>query len=300
MKYVSPFALFANESAKPNPGGELSTCWANEFKDADEGLTVVQLAPFGSFPNVQGLQVFHPKDAANITSDIIANVKMRVGPGLPWYVGHPDHPLHRDKYKDGLAYGRIKALEARSDANCPACAAFMANSQNGNEPCREHGLFAKVKFNEAGKKLIANEAYDAHSVNWRLRKQKDGWHPFSLKSVGFTNEPNIPVPAITSANELCDCEWAGDEDLTAAHFKKLAGVRMMANACGTDEEAKYQTMKNSFGPWQDWDACILHMTTKGGYDMEAAKNVCGRLKADLEGANAIPEQFKRLAKMRKK
>jgi hypothetical protein len=37
-----------------------------------------------------------------------------------------------------------------------------------------------------------------------------------------------------------------------------------------------------FGPFEDWDACMEHMTTKGGYDEETAKKVCGQMKADLE------------------
>ncbi len=227
---VSRFLTFANESPKPNPAGEPSWAFANEFKDAENDETLVQLAPFGSFPNVQGLQVFTPADAKAVAGDFVANAKMLVGMGAPWYVGHPDHPMHRERYKDTSAYGRVKGLEARSDTACGKCRDFMGNSQNGFDPCAEHGLFARVKFNAKGKTAIANEEFHGHSVNWRLRKGKDGWHPFSLKSVGFTNEPNIPVPAITSANETLDCEWANDEDLTMAHFKKLAGFRLMANS----------------------------------------------------------------------
>lgn len=213
--------LFANESEAND--AQASPTFSNEFK-ADGDDTLVQLSPFGRFPNVQGLQVFNAADAKSISGDFIANTRMALGLGLPWYVGHPDHPLHKERYRDGAAYGRIKSLEAKHDPNCPACAAF-ANSKEGTvEPCREHGLFAKVKFNEKGKKAIANEEFHGHSVNWRLKKVGNEWHPFSLKSVGFTNEPNIPVPAILSANELLR-----GEELRAAHFRKLAGVRLAAN-----------------------------------------------------------------------
>ncbi len=196
--------------------------WSNEFKDEGADLTSVQLAPFGRFPNVQGMQVFGPADARSIASDFLSNVKMAVGLGLPWYVGHPDHPLHKDRYKDGAAYGRIKGLEARANESCSACKSYFANAQG--EPCREHGLFAQVKFNAKGKTAIANEEFHGHSVNWRLKKVANEWHPFELKSVGFTNEPNIPVPAITAANEEA-APWLANKELEKAHWAKLARVR---------------------------------------------------------------------------
>ena len=219
------------------------------------------------------------------------------------------------------AYGRIKKLEARDD-----------------------GLWANVKFGEEGEKLIADEAFHGHSTNWFVREEssrKGVWRPFELASVGFTNQPNIPVEPVTSANEKM-----------AVRFKKLSKFRLFFNAsprrqtqssnaksdylnpdgtfkdgfkgcvahmqteeggahseasatkiCGSiaaqsgnerqmrpsaNERAKkmanvrYRNLKNSFGPWKDWDACMAHMTTKGNYDQEAAQKVCGRLKADLE------------------
>lgn len=232
MKLTTHYGFQTLSVANEAAGGTsfFSFTWANEFKD-DGDLTSVQLAPFGRFPNVQGLQVFAPSDARAIASDFVSNVKMAVGLGLPWYVGHPDHPLHKDRYKDGAAYGRIKGLEAKADEGCANCKAYFANS-NG-EPCREHGLFAKVKFNAKGKTAIANEEFHGHSVNWRLKKVQNEWHPFELKSVGFTNEPNIPVPAIM-ANEEAPA-WLANEDLEQAHWAKLAGVRM-ANLSAPDSD----------------------------------------------------------------
>lgn len=216
LNYLFRSRLAANESTTND--SQPSIAFANEFKPDGED-TVVQLSPFGRFPNVQGLQVFTAADAKGIAGDFVANARMALGLGLPWYVGHPDHPLHKDRYKDTAAYGRIKSLETKHDAACAACNTFAANSADSVQPCSEHGLFAKVKFNERGKKAIANEEFHGHSVNWRLRKVGNEWHPFSLKSVGFTNEPNIPVPAIHSANE--------QSDAAALRFKKLAGLRLV-------------------------------------------------------------------------
>jgi len=47
-----------------------------------------------------------------------------------------------------------------------------------------------------------------------------------------------------------------------------------------------------FGPFDDWEACMAHMTDKQGYDEETAKKVCGRMKADLEVASAAIETVK--------
>lgn len=174
--------------------------FANEYK-ATGKLNLVQLSPFGRFPNVVGLQVFTPDDAATIANEFHSAPSVGVkAVGLPWYIGHPDHPAFKEQYKDTAAYGRIKDLQVRHDPNCETCKDFA--NEDSKTPCGEHGLFGCVKWSEDGKTLIANQAYHGHSTNWRMKKNGQGeWHPFSLKSVGFTNEPGIPVPAITAANE---------------------------------------------------------------------------------------------------
>lgn len=174
-------------------------CWANISESANEAW--VLLAPYGKWPNAQGLQTFEQKDAENMVNEfnsLLSTPQRMIG--LPWYVGHPDHPAFKDRYTDTAAKGRIKKLEARAD-----------------------GLWANVKWNDDGKKLIEGAAFHGHSVNWRMKNEKGAWRPFSLKSVGFTNEPNIPVPPILAANEAKEGQ---EED-----------VVMMANA-GTSEGNK--------------------------------------------------------------
>lgn len=164
--------------------------------------TWVMLAPYGRWPNASvGMQVFNEKDAANICkefdSTIAAPEKVL---GLPWYVGHPDHDAFAGKagHGDKSAKGRIKGMQARGD-----------------------GLWARVKWNDDGSKLIANEAYHGHSVNWRMRRVDGEWHPIFVRSVGFTNDPQIPVPTITVANERSsECEFmnffGGNSDRSVA------------------------------------------------------------------------------------
>lgn len=169
----------------------------------------VMLAPYGRFDNAQGMQEFLREDADAIVNEFksLANLPQRLL-GLPWYIGHPDHPRFTDKYKDTRAYGRIKELDARAD-----------------------GLFANVKWSAAGKQLLEDEAFHGHSVNWKVRKSGSVHRPFSLKSVGFTNEPQIPVaPAMANETQTTTTmpKWLIDM-LVAAGLMK---------AEGTEENAK--------------------------------------------------------------
>jgi hypothetical protein len=156
---------------------------ANEFRE-ERGW--VMLAPFGDFENSGRMQRFQREDAVNIVNEFTrATSEPTYRLGIPWYIGHPDHDSFKQRYTDTKAYGRVKRLEAR-----------------------DNGLFGNVVWSGDGKRLIEGEAFHGHSPHWLLRKDYMGgsnvWRPFSLKSVGFTNEPNLPVPPVTSANERSD------------------------------------------------------------------------------------------------
>jgi hypothetical protein len=150
---------------------------SNEFTPGADGW--VRLSKYGNFPHAQGLQRFFKADAVNLVNEFngLLRTPQRLL-GLPWYIGHPDHPKFKDRYTDTKAYGRIKGLEARED-----------------------GLFANVKWSPAGEELIRSEAFHGHSMNWGCRLINGAYVPVRLKSVGFTNEPNIEVDPITLANE---------------------------------------------------------------------------------------------------
>jgi phage I-like protein len=150
---------------------------SNEFAVAPDGW--VQLVPYGNFGHSDGMQRFTKDDAVNLVNEFngLLGLPQRLL-GLPWYIGHPDHPKFKDRYSDTKAYGRIKGLEAR-----------------------ESGLFANVKWSPAGEALIKDEAFSGHSINWGAKKVGGVYRPVRIKSVGFTNEPNIPVTPITLANE---------------------------------------------------------------------------------------------------
>lgn len=163
----------ANEQADPPDNFQFV---ANEYSTSSNW---VLLAPYGDWPNALGMQRFHRTDAESIVHEFgsFANSVTRMI-GLPFYVGHPDHPLFSDRHRDTKAYGRIKALEAR-----------------------EEGLFGNVEWNKYGKELIEAKCYHGHSVNWKMKPQGNVFRPVSLKSVGFTNEPNLPVPPVLAANQ---------------------------------------------------------------------------------------------------
>jgi hypothetical protein len=143
----------------------------------------VMLAPYGDWPHPTGTQRFQKPDANILVNEFNAMMTHpRYARGLPWYVGHPDHPDYANKYVDHGAVGHIKEMQTR-----------------------ENGIFGRVKFNSIGKSLVADERYDGHSVNWFTQKVNEGGQRFTrprfLKSVGFTNQPNLPVPLVTEANE---------------------------------------------------------------------------------------------------
>ncbi|HEX7860816.1 MAG TPA: phage protease [Verrucomicrobiae bacterium] len=220
-------------------------CFANEAEEADVITAAneinsttperIMLSPYGDFKNAQGMQRFQRADADNIVKDFnsLLNTPARRS-GLPVYIGHPDHPAFKDTYKDKTSYARVKSLEAT-----------------------EEGLFANVKWSKRGKDLIEDEAFSSPSVNWRMRYDAGAsvWRPFSLKSVGLVNEPNLPVPTITAANEKSDIMEralliaalklkadATDKDiLTAIDGQQKENTRLAANEATLETERQSKT-----------------------------------------------------------
>ena len=188
----------------------------------------VQLAPFGDTMNVDAkgkkvIQRFGKSEAETICNQFASPINKILQPlGVPWYIGHPDHSRFKGKagHSDTRAKGRIKNMEVRHDESCELCNAKDSESK----PCRDHGLFAQVKWNHEGQEIIANEEFHGHSTNWGVARDKNPENgmavarPVYLKSVGFTNDPNILVAPITLANEA-EQEAAIPEELA-----NLAGI----------------------------------------------------------------------------
>jgi hypothetical protein len=139
------------------------------------------LVPFGSFPHKQGLQLFDRAAAEEIVAAHNSTLNRLVrhfgGGSYPVYVGHPDLPGTKDT--DKRAYGWIENMAARTD-----------------------GLHLSVKWSDAGRELVENAHFKFYSPLWWTRKVKGGIRPVALKSMGLTNDPNIPVPALANESEM--------------------------------------------------------------------------------------------------
>jgi hypothetical protein len=143
--------------------------------------------PYGSYPHKVGLQVFQREDAEAMVANhgsFLERFKRAVGmESYPVYIGHPDLPGSKDA--DKRAYGWIDTLAAEND-----------------------GLRLGVKWSEAGRELVENAHFRFYSPLWFLAKGKGGLRPRRMKSMGLTNDPNIPVPALANETDRGDAEAA--------------------------------------------------------------------------------------------
>lgn len=249
---------------------------SNSFANIHGDGGWVQLSPYGRFSHPKGDQVFTRLDADELVNQFHAalNLPQRVM-GIPWYIGHPDHDAFKADYNDKRAFGRIQKLEARGD-----------------------GLWGNVRWNEEGKKLITNEAFHGHSVNWSVVKRGDVYRPVALKSVGFTNEPNIPVLPILAANEkgktvnkdkLCkmlglDPATATDEQIEEKMANELANAKTWQTKA-EEAEKKIKDMGNIANEKKAGDDKIITLTTDLANEQSARKK-----DVDAEKAKVIEKE----------
>jgi hypothetical protein len=241
-------------------------------------LKWVQLAPYGEFPHPRGLQKIDEDDAKAIVEDF--NNTGNIGAqtvGLPWYIGHPDDKHFKQFYNDTRAVGRIKEMRA--------------------DPVK--GLMAGVKFNEEGIKLLKDEAFHGHSVNWGMVNDGLNWRPRSLKSVGFTNEPNIPVEPVTLANEdktmpdmtklraaLAAKDTDSDDDCVANAVAGLAQWKANQDEM-TNMKKSYDDLTNAHKDVSaKWEAANAKLTTV----MDAHKQVAAATKGREEALSALSNE----------
>jgi hypothetical protein len=141
--------------------------------------------PYGNYPHKQGLQKLDRKAADAMAANhggLMAKFARLVTGGsarYPVYIGHPDLPGSKDT--DKRAYAWIE-----------------------NVVPEETGVRFPVKWSEPGQQLVANGHFRFYSPLWWTKKIQGGVMPVSLKSMGLTNDPNIPVPAL--ANETPEIE----------------------------------------------------------------------------------------------
>ncbi len=164
-----------------------------------EGVMVV---PFGEVPvmvsvngrRMRGLQRIDADAGNAMAADMggLLGVLKNAFMGRPIFLGHPFHPdpVEAAKYPDKRARGFVKSVEV------------------GNDSIR-----LVPKYNRLGKEEVEDQQLIFHSPQWRMtpvmaangaQEIKDGmpvFRPTSLHSGGLTNNPNINVPPLMSANE---------------------------------------------------------------------------------------------------
>ena len=168
--------------------------------------------PFGKYQHPLGLQLFDKASA-----EILQAACNDLGE-FPIYKGHPDVP-------------------GRPDSN-PAAPAI---GWCGNITIENDGARFAAKWNEIGQLSIANCEFKFYSPHWDLRRVAGGIQPVRMKSIGLTNNPRIPVPAIANddtapfvapqwlidmlvAAKLLDPEKATDEVNVKAAIDAAAGL----------------------------------------------------------------------------
>ena len=125
-----------------------------------------QVTPWGDFPNPQGLQRLNKKTGQQMVDAFNSS---RTTLGVPIFRGHPD--VDPKNYPDDRRYGKITALDARSD-----------------------GLWCKPAFNDLGRQNKDQGYWVYPSGVWKFKRMPGGViEPTELLSVGLTNSPIIPT-----------------------------------------------------------------------------------------------------------
>lgn len=158
--------------------------------------------PYGDFQHPEGLQRFDREGAQRIADDlrgifsqIRRVIQSRVPRRAPIYIGHPDVPGRGPEFPDKRAYGWITSATAEND-----------------------GMRVSVKWTRAGDELVREGHFRFYSPYWELEERRDGrsrvLHPVMLISMGLTNNPRIPVPALANDDSAAAGDDQGEEDST--------------------------------------------------------------------------------------
>lgn len=205
-----------------NDGGEVAVANAGEgeavFQITEDGSFFI---PFGEYPHKLGKQIFD-RAAANAIlashNSPLERIKRWAGAkSYPVYIGHPDMPGTKDT--DKRAYGWIETIAVENE-----------------------GMRLTPKWSEPGQQLVANAHFKFYSPYWFTKKEGKGIKPVAMISMGLTNNPNIPVPAL--ANEVEDepsdelagirsalgLEDGAANDAVLAEITRLSGLQALLDA----------------------------------------------------------------------
>ena len=148
--------------------------------------------PYGNMPHRVGMQRVNATAAQRMADNLrgVVNQVLRVLTGLPRrapiYIGHPDVPGRGAEFPDKRSYGWVTDITDERE-----------------------GMRLAVKWTVAGEQLVRDGHFLFYSPYWEGEQSGRFVDPVKLISVGLTNNPNIPVPAL--ANEL---DAAAEEEST--------------------------------------------------------------------------------------
>lgn len=193
--------------------------------------------PYGQYAHGVGMQIFDRESAVAMANDLSSLLgKLTRGfRGVPVYAGHPDHPDAKvsAQYPDRRARGWITEIIAG-----PESARFV------------------VSYNELGRGEVSDSQWGGYSPLWLMRpiaantgKPGQAFRPMVLKSIGLTNNPNIPVPPIIAANEE-ECAKIKDspDEETPAPMKPELRAKLLKLAGLTDDatDEAFETALNEY------------------------------------------------------
>lgn len=245
---------------------------ANEEADAPNEISIANLdgggdamfqadlnglfIPYGEYPHKKGLQKFTKASAEAMVGawNSLGEKVRRVFTGVPIYVGHPDVPELRQFYPDTKAYGWAEGISAENE-----------------------GMRIPVKWTAAGKEMVENGHYKFYSPYWLLEKVAGGLSPKRLKSIGLTNNNNIPVPAL--ANEAESGALPGwltealglDGSASEDEAKKALGGKMEAASKAQDLADAHSKLEKKHKEVSDAHAKLDKAYTEHKGAMDAVK-----------------------------
>jgi len=155
---------------------------ANELPATNDSDWLL-LVEYGDYAHPKGMQRVRPETGQRLVRDF-HSLRQRLARkflGCPIYIGHPDDPdfFHTPGHNDTRAYAWVQDMKAD-----------------------ERGVHILPKWSEEGRKLLTNAHYRFLSPRWvmqRGRVRTGSYEPARLVSIGLTNQPNIPSPAIANA-----------------------------------------------------------------------------------------------------
>ena len=194
---------------------------ANEF-----AMGQSYLIPFGEVRNVDkdGQAVIQRLNMAN-AMDLMQqfqSVKAAKGenfPGLPVYIGHPDHPAFKERDKDIRAYGWVNNVRV-TDA----------------------GLVFDFDWPPAGEELLVNKHFKFLSPHFMgaLANEKREGIPIvdivGVKSLGMSNNPNWPGLATLVNEEIAGGAAGTEEGAEMKFLERLAKALGKDPATATEDE----------------------------------------------------------------